>query len=168
MDDLKQVFVGSTNPVKVNAVKEVFANAVGVKVDSGVSDQPMTDEETKEGAMIRARSCLDQGASVGIGLEGGVMPSSVGMLSVNWGALTDQNGNEIYASGARYPLPARVAAEIRQGRELGDIMDSVTGRTDVRKREGAVGVFTDGELTRRELYVHIVRLLAGQYRAISQ
>lgn len=166
-EELKRILVGSTNPAKVDAVKAVFLHADGIKVDSGVSEQPRTDEETKEGALIRARNCLDQGAFIGIGLEGGVMQSSVGLLSVNWGSLVDQNGNEVFASGARYPLPSEIASQIMSGRELGEVIDSVTGRTDVRKREGAVGIFSNGEMTRRQLYVHIVRLLAGQYRAIG-
>lgn len=165
MDDVSPVFVGSTNPAKVDAAKEVFLNASGMKVDSGVSDQPMTDEETKEGALKRARGCIEKGAFLGIGLEGGVMQSTIGLLSVNWGAIVDRNGKEVLASGARYPLPDEIAVEIMQGHELGKVIDRVTGRKDVRKKEGAVGVFTNGEMTRRELYVHLVRILSGQYRS---
>lgn len=55
------VAVGSTNPVKVNAVQEAFRacfpgwmfDVRGIKAASGVSDQPMTDKETRSGAIVR-------------------------------------------------------------------------------------------------------------------
>lgn len=162
------VAVGSTNPAKVRAVQEVFPSVKEMKVASGVSEQPMSDEETRTGAIRRARSCIEQGASIGIGLEGGVMESEVGMLSVNWGTLVDEHGCEVVASGARYPLPEEIAADIRSGKELGDVIDAYTARKDVRKKEGAVGIFTNGMMTRSELYIHIVRLLAGQYEFIKR
>lgn len=163
MANFENVGVGSTNPAKVEAVKEVFPSAREMKVESGVSDQPMSDEETRTGALQRARACVKNGAQVGIGLEGGVMESDEGLLSVNWGALVDENGIEIVASGARYPLPPEIAEALHIGKELGDVIDVFTERKDVRKKEGAVGIFTNGQMTRRELYVHLVRLLSGQY-----
>ncbi|MGH7203614.1 MAG: DUF84 family protein [Candidatus Levyibacteriota bacterium] len=58
------VAVGSENPVKIAAVKEAFEKVFpeqqfqikGVAVQSGVSDQPMNDEESIKGgtsALIR-------------------------------------------------------------------------------------------------------------------
>ncbi|HEU5138557.1 MAG TPA: DUF84 family protein [Bacillales bacterium] len=165
---MENVAVGSFNPAKVGAVREVFKEVLGLEVSSGVSDQPMSDEETRTGALNRAKACVSQGAAVGIGLEGGVMESEAGLLSVNWGALVDENGCEIVAAGARYPLPENIADGIRNGRELGDVIDEYTARRNVRKKEGAVGIFTDGGMTRGELYIHIVRLLAGQYQFIQK
>lgn len=170
MDNI--IAVGSTNPVKVRAVRRVFqrgkVSVQGMEVDSGVSAQPMSDEETRTGAVHRARQCLENGADFGIGIEGGVMESEAGMLSVNWGALIDQEGREVIASGARYPLPEEIADGIRSGKELGELIDTFTARHDVRKKEGAVGIFTNGLMTRNELYVHLVRLLVGQYGYIKQ
>ncbi|HEX7065827.1 MAG TPA: DUF84 family protein [Bacillales bacterium] len=165
---MANVVVGSANPAKVEAVREVYEEVRGVKVPSGVSNQPMSDEETRTGALNRAKACVRKGASFGIGLEGGVMESEAGLLSVNWGALVDGNGREVVAAGARYPLPEEIADGIRAGRELGDLIDRFTARRNVRQKEGAVGIFTDGQMTRRELYVHIVRLLAGQYEFIRK
>ena len=55
--------VASTNPVKLRAVKEGVQAALpdleltidSIHVDSGVSDQPASDEETLTGAENRAR-----------------------------------------------------------------------------------------------------------------
>lgn len=52
---IMKVAVGSENPVKIQAVAEAFEKVwpkkkfevIGTKVPSGVSDQPMSDEESK-------------------------------------------------------------------------------------------------------------------------
>jgi len=59
-----RVVVGSTNPVKVAAVEAVLARCGpgievhGVAVSSGVPDQPWGDDETRAGALARARAAL--------------------------------------------------------------------------------------------------------------
>lgn len=61
------IFVGSTNPVKLNAVIAASSEqwpevkVLGFEVASGVSDQPWGDEETKLGAENRARAALAAG-----------------------------------------------------------------------------------------------------------
>lgn len=53
------VAVGSTNPVKQRAVERVLeefaGSVVAVAVDSGVSEQPSSVEETVAGARNRSR-----------------------------------------------------------------------------------------------------------------
>ncbi len=62
-----KIFVGSLNPVKINAVtlaaSESWPNVevYGLDVPSGISDQPMSDEETRKGAVARARAALRDG-----------------------------------------------------------------------------------------------------------
>ena len=82
------IVVGSTNPVKVNAamsgIEKSFDNAggfncIGLDVTSDVSDQPVGDEETKLGAINRARNAFlaynrkfSEYPEFSIGMEGGV------------------------------------------------------------------------------------------------
>lgn len=55
------ILVGSTNPVKIAAAKESFAqffpeedlHVEGIGVASGIPDQPMSDDETFQGAKNR-------------------------------------------------------------------------------------------------------------------
>ena len=59
-----KINVGSTNQIKVDAVKEKIleydflknAEITGIEVSSEVSDQPKTLEETIQGAMNRAKN----------------------------------------------------------------------------------------------------------------
>lgn len=161
------VGIGSENKAKVTAVQGVFAEAdvkKGFNVDSGVSSQPFSDEETKTGAVNRAQSVtLHFGMDVGIGLEGGVQPMKDGLYLCNWGALADKEGHVFTASGAKILLPSFVASELYDGKELKDVMRSYVDRTGVSQSEGAVGVFTGGIVQRREMYIHILKLLYGQW-----
>lgn len=163
-----KIAVGTTNPAKVEAVKAGFQGIEAVfspvSVPSGVADQPFSDEETIMGAVNRAQSSLaEAGAEIGIGLEGGVTETPAGLFLCNWGALADETGSTIVAGGARILLPEAVANAVRSGSELGIVMAEYTKKLDVSKKEGAIGVFTDGLITRRDMFSHIVKLLAGQY-----
>ena len=58
------------------------AEITSLSVPSGVSAQPFSDEETMQGAINRAKRALEEGAPIGIGLEGGVMKRSTVYLCV--------------------------------------------------------------------------------------
>ncbi|MBM7554922.1 DUF84 family protein [Thalassobacillus pellis] len=163
---MKQIYIGSQNPAKINSVKNVFPDfsVEGVMVESKVSAQPFSDEETMEGAINRARECAKMKKSVfGLGLEGGVMEIEDELYLCNWGALIDTQENLYMASGARIPLPDKIKNELEKGRELGDVMDEYAEKQEIRKREGAIGIFTNAAINREEMFVHIVKLLKGQY-----
>lgn len=163
-----RVAVGSKNPAKVNAVKEAFKvypyEIISIDVDSGVSDQPMSDEETIKGAVNRAIQAAEKAeADIGIGLEGGVQQTPYGLMLCNWGALAVKGMVPIIAGGARIPLPEEVARQLLMGAELGPVMDEYAKKQNVRKNEGAVGIFTNGQISRSEMFTHVMKLLAGQY-----
>jgi len=75
-----KLIVASKNPQKIQALKDLvfeypmFAGAEveGVSVDSGVSDQPKTLEETIKGGMNRARNAFNN-CDFSFGIESGLM-----------------------------------------------------------------------------------------------
>ncbi|MCP8617157.1 DUF84 family protein [Salirhabdus salicampi] len=161
-----KVIVGSQNPTKIQAVEAVFSNdeVKGNPVESKVSSQPFSDEETLEGAINRARECAQSAKdAIGIGLEGGIMEMGGQSYLCNWGALVDREQNVYTAGGARIPLPDEVVAKLEKGKELGEIMDEYEQRVEVRKKEGAIGVFTNEYVNRAEMFEHVVKLLKGQF-----
>ncbi|MCM3125561.1 MULTISPECIES: DUF84 family protein [unclassified Mesobacillus] len=163
-----KVAVGSKNPAKINAVKAAFQGTdyeiVSIDAESGVSDQPMSDEETIRGAVNRAIEAAEKGeAGIGIGLEGGVQQTPYGLMLCNWGALAVKGMEPIIAGGARIPLPDEVAQQLLAGSELGPVMDDYAKKQNVRKNEGAIGIFTNGQIDRSEMFTHVMKLLAGQY-----
>ncbi|WP_100405146.1 DUF84 family protein [Bacillus solitudinis] len=162
--------VGTKNPAKVHSVQEVFIREpytiISVDVPSEVSNQPFSDEETMQGAINRAKASLEivTDAYLGIGLEGGVTETSTGLMLCNWGALTNQSGTVWVAGGAKLPLPHDIEKDLLKGNELGDVMARYMKNKDSRKKEGAVGVLTDGMISRKDMFAHIVRILYGQFR----
>lgn len=81
----------------------------------------------------------------------------------NWGALAARGMEPIVAGGARIPLPEEIAVQLLNGAELGPVMDEYAKKQNVRKNEGAVGIFTNGQINRSEMFAHVMKLLAGQY-----
>lgn len=153
--------MGSKNPVKVEAVEEVFrkywaeCEVGGSEVVSGVGEQPMSEQETMDGARNRAKTCIGE-ADYGVGIEGGVCEIEGKMFECAWACVVDRSGKEGLGGGLYFELPSKIAKQIKAGGELGPIMDEFTGKTNVKQGSGAIGVFTKGELDRKAAYVQIV------------
>jgi inosine/xanthosine triphosphatase len=154
-----KIAVGSTNPVKVEAVRTMAervwpgVEVVPVSVPSGISDMPMSDEEALTGARNRARAARQAaGADLGVGLEGGVHPEPFGLTLHGWVVIVDSNGREGIGGGARLPLPEAIAQRVRDGEELGDVMDDVLNDHNVKQKGGAVGALTAGLVLRQETF----------------
>ncbi|WP_331047920.1 inosine/xanthosine triphosphatase [Gemmatimonas sp.] len=164
LDLFRRVIVGSTNPVKIAAVRAVVtrilpdAEVVGVSVPSGVPDQPIGDVETQAGARQRAQLALVAGAgTLGVGLEGGIVVLPDGaMRSCAWAVVVDANGQEGVGGSLSMPIPDIVAARIRDGQELGYAMDAVARVTGTKHGQGAVGILTAGLVDRQRAYEPMV------------
>ncbi|MFB5189332.1 inosine/xanthosine triphosphatase [Alicyclobacillus fastidiosus] len=154
-----QIAIGSKNPAKIQAVTTAFdlmdidARVEGVDVPSGVSAQPMSNEETMQGAVNRAKRTLLAGEfDYGIGLEGGVQETSYGLMLCNWAAVADRDGLVSVGAGVQIMLPDAVAEEIRGGRELGEVIDEWAGGHDISKGEGTIGILTQGQINRSQMF----------------
>ena len=162
--------VGSTNPVKLQAVREgaatFFANVevVSMSVPSGVSAPPFGDEESIAGATTLARAGLGRqsgaspAADFGVGLEGGVVELREGLFACAWCTVVDRAGELGLACTGRFLLPPQVAELVRGGMELGEADDRVFGRVNSKQSDGAVGILTHGAFTRAQFYAPAVKL----------
>lgn len=156
-----KIIVASQNPVKIEAVKTAFFTILkhnnfeihGINAASGVSDQPLSDSETLQGARQRAMNAKNSGekANYYIGIEGGLQKTDSEYQAFAWIVIT--NG-EICgkAKTGTFVLPARVSELINKGYELGDADDIVFGHTNSKQKNGAVGILTKNTLTRSEYY----------------
>lgn len=158
-----QVTVGSTNPVKVGAARRVFAALFpglavgGVEVPSGVPHQPIGEAETARGAIARAQAALAAtGADWGVGLEGGVAFEGEACWMIQCCAVAHRDGRVHVGRGAQFLLPPVIARGVRDGGEVGPLMDRLTGQVDTKKKTGAIGFLTNGFVVREEMYAHIV------------
>ena len=57
-----------------------------------------------------------------------------------------------WGSSARFEMSEKLMTPLRQGEELAQVMDRLSGEQDVRSRQGAMGVLTAGHLGRAEAY----------------
>lgn len=164
-----KIIIGSKNPAKVLAVKLGFSHynhAIfnAIDVPTGVNNQPFSDEETIKGAINRAFNAMQSGeGDLGIGLEGGIVQTEYGLFLCNWGALVVRDlPHPIIGGGARIPLPTEICEQLLEGKELGPVMESYTKNNNVRTQEGAIGIFTNGQIVRSDMFLHVVKLLVGQ------
>lgn len=156
--------VGSTNPVKIGAVRALLervargAEVTGVSVPSGVPDQPRGDDETIAGAMARARRAREtMDADLGVGIEGGIVEQADGsMRTCAWAAVVARDGRSGVGGSLAMPLPDVVARGVRDGLELGHAMDRLVGQHDTKRGLGAVGILTDGLVDRQRAYEVLV------------
>src|SRR3989304_7071731 len=155
------IFVGSTNPVKVNgttsAVIETWPEAMieGLDVETGVDEQPRSDKETKQGAINRAKAALELGLKLhpelvgevlGVGLEGGVEGDGKEMWNTVWGAVIDRQGYIALSAGSRFLVPEEIAERIRAGGEMGPEIAKFLGEEDltrIKQNEGLIGTITE-------------------------
>jgi len=155
------IAVGSKNPAKIKAakivVKKLFPGAKVLAVDapSKVSSQPKSDEEAIKGATNRAKYAkIQTNADYAIGMEGGVHKIGKKWFECGWIAIIDKNGKWGIGSSGRYEVSKKLAEKIYSGKELGEVIDEITGRENVRNFEGAMGLITNGHLPRSKAYSH--------------
>ena len=157
-----KIGVGSTNPVKVNAVKEIVqkydifegAEVVSVNVPSNVADQPKSIEETVRGAKNRALAAAKDN-DIGIGLESGLIEvpgSKTGMMDCGVCAIFDGVDYAIGISSAFECPPAVMKLVHEEGLDLNQAFfkAGLTENLKVGSAEGAVGLLTKGRVTRLE------------------
>lgn len=155
------IAVGSCNPVKVSAVFAATAaisaftsTITSMKIDSGVSNQPMDRDETIKGALNRAIAAQDFASSqFGIGLESGIerVYQQVYCLS-EYCCIVSSYGIVSFGGGTTIPLPNKVVEMIKLGVELGEIMDILTGMKNTKSNLGATGILTNHLINRQISY----------------
>lgn len=160
---VRQVAVGSGNPVKLAAVHAVLGSLVDVAaiapvvVASGVPDQPVGDDETIRGARTRARAAREAAdADLGVGLEGGIVDGPEGMRTCAWCVVVHRDGREGVGGSLAMPLPEGVASLIRAGEELGHAMDAFAVTRGTKHGKGAVGILTADRIDRQAAYEVLV------------
>ncbi len=162
-----RIIVASTNPVKIESARRGItalfgqAEALGVEVVSGVSDQPFGNEETLRGAINRAQAArsLHPEADFAVGIEGGVEELDDDLLAMAWVVIIDRAGKMGKARSGSFVLPREVTALIKfEGLELGDADDRVFGKSDSKRKNGSVGLLTGDVITRADFYTPAVTL----------
>jgi len=161
---MTKVLVGSKNPVKISSVQNAFekyfnkVEVTGINVDSKVSDQPV-NEETFEGAKNRAFKLIEKnnkdnlGADYFVGIEGGIIQLYKKWFAFGCMCIANREGKTGFGTSAHFELPKGIVDELLNGKELGDVMDKIQNKSNTKQKLGAIGYFTNGVMSRSELYV---------------
>lgn len=165
------VTVGSANPAKHEPVKDVFSyhfdnvKIVGVDVDSGVADQPMSSEEMYVGALNRARKALEMvdNAEYGVGIEGGISKAEYGYYESSLVVIVNKLGEIGVGSSGGLVLPPKVMVKIKQGKTLEQAIDELFGTKKIGRGIGMFGVFTNKFVTRSSGTAHGVAFALSRF-----
>ncbi len=160
-----KIVVASKNPVKINATRLGFESyfaefeLISADVDSGVSNQPMSDEETLKGAHLRSENAknLVSDADFWVGVEGGIQVLGEKWIAFAW--IVIRNSKNIGESRTTsFQLPPSVVELIKQGHELGSANDILFQKENSKQKNGAVGILTNDAVGRTELYKQAIQL----------
>lgn len=152
-----RVFVGSNNPVKVQAARAVAkllfssVQVAPAEVDSGVPQQPKGNE-TIVGAMNRARAALGEG-DYGLGIEAGLFWNEVAGHHFDFQVcvVVDRRGEATVGFGPGFYFPPSIMALVEQGRTVSGAIEDLYGIKDIGRGPGAVGYLTEDRTNRRRI-----------------
>ncbi|EPR66112.1 inosine/xanthosine triphosphatase [Cyclobacterium qasimii] len=163
----KLVIVGSKNPVKIKSTENAFSTLFdesfivqGLNVDSEVSPQPKGDVETYTGAYNRAFASKNAfpEADFWVGIEGGVDNVGEQMVSFAWMVVLNNETTIGKAKTATFFLPEALNKMVSEGMELGEADDKLFNRTNSKESGGAVGILTNGVISRSDYYQQALSL----------
>lgn len=159
-----KIHVGTTNPVKITAVKQaltlyphLFPNATiqGIQVSVPEHGHPKTLLGTIEGAQDRAKQAFSD-CTYSIGIEGGLMEvphTTTGFMEIGVCAIYEGKRHILGISPA-YEWPTKVTEMIVCGEADGSQAFKQLGLTQHEKLGaqpgGIIGVLTHGHMTREE------------------
>ncbi len=162
-----KIVVASKNPVKIQSAlkgfEEMFPEenfeAEGVSIASGVSDQPIGNDETFRGALNRAKGAqaARPNADFWVGIEGGNISENDEMEVMAWIiVLSKEKMGKARTAG--FFLPPRIVALVNEGYELGHADDIVFGVSNSKQTGGSSGLLTGEVMNRLRFYTPAVIL----------
>jgi len=156
-----KINVASINPAKVEAVRETLqdyphlqhAEVSGLAVDSGVSEQPLTLEETMQGAINRAKNAF-KSCDLSFGIESGFFPvnkTNTGFMEISVCAIYDGTTFHFGFSPA-FECPDYVMKHVKAGFDLSQACNKAGLSDDpaIGKQQGIIGILTKGRVTRKD------------------
>jgi len=166
---VKTIALGSDRAAKIMAVRASVAriasidsawaeaNVVARAVTTNIPAMPRNDWQLMQGARERALAVRDSlrsrriEADIYVGLEGGFHSISIESewhtFLRGWAYATDGEKGSFGAAPSISVPPAIVKSVIEGRRELGLVIDEISGGRDVRSRQGAWGLLSRNLIT---------------------
>ncbi len=160
------VIVGSNNEPKRLAVEHAFSRVFpyqeikveSVKAESGVSDHPLSSEESLKGALNRTKYALKlrPGAEYYVGIEGGLLQSGGRVWEIGFVAIENNQGEIFTGISAGLELKGKLLNAILNGQELNEALLDYHGHRDAGKANGYYGLTTNNLVTRMDAYIDAI------------
>ena len=165
-----RIAIGSRNKAKVSAVQDAFLilkqtfsaeftkapHFMETDTKTSIPDMPLSQNELMQGALERALFTYKQFETLdfALGLEGGVYGDELQKAVFLQSWVYAFNGSHGYfGSSAAIPLPNKIAnALYNEKRELNEVIDTFSGKKDVRSNEGTFGILTQNMITRSQSF----------------
>jgi len=150
------IVVGSTSPVKIAATQQAFAEYFNdftmkaLRLPSNVNPYPMSDDETLQGALNRAKAALEleSNADYAVGIEGGLQRLREWTIVKHIAVVLHANEVGIGTS-AGYACPPEILRQIAPTSDSSrKNIDAFFGKQEILSKEGPEGVLTSLKLTR--------------------
>jgi inosine/xanthosine triphosphatase len=150
----KSIYVASLNKNKVRAVQEVFPSyqVKGVACRSGVREQPLSLEETIEGAVFRAKSVFGD-CEYSAGIEDGIaLVPQTWSGYMNFCCCAVYDGKRIYLGlGPAFEYPPQCTKRVvEEGITVSEAFAPLTNKPDIGYEEGIIGWLTKGRINRKD------------------
>ena len=153
-----KVAAGTKNPAKLRGIEAAFRKFFGnvevipFEVDSGVPPQPF-NEDTIRGAINRAKKAFRDGFSFSVGVEAGLFKNDFALSGyIDFQVACVFNGEKFTIGfGPGFEYPKVVVEEALKGKEVGKVMERITGIRDLGKKFGAIGYLTNKVIKRENL-----------------
>jgi inosine/xanthosine triphosphatase len=167
---VKTIALGSDRAAKIMAVRAAVARIASIdpswadatvvarRVEVSVPAMPLTDWQLMQGARERAFGARDSlqsrrlDADIYVGLEGGFHSISIEgewhTFLRGWAYATDGERGT-FGGAPSISVPQDIVKNVVEGRrELGVVIDEVTGGRDIRSKQGAWGILSRDLVTR--------------------
>lgn len=134
-----KIAIGSKNPAKIAATRQAFGAAwpdeeleiVAMTVPSGVSDQPLTTDETIKGAVNRAKTVkVSLRPDFAVGIEAGLSKIGEKWFVDGWVAVIDSSGRVGLGGSPSMEAAPKVMKLIKSGHEMRLALDEALGQSD--------------------------------------
>ena len=161
-----KILVGSLNKAKIMGVEGAFkryfddVSVKPIKVDSGVSPQPMTLDEVIKGSRTRAikATYTEEDWMYSVGIEAGMYKAGEIWVDVQVAYIVRKDGIESMGLSPAFPVPRNFVEKLLKCEymELEDIINEYYGREKIGEEEGFIGLLTRNIVDRRCLTYYAV------------
>jgi inosine/xanthosine triphosphatase len=156
-----KIFVGSLNPVKIEAVRKAFdhyfvnSEIYEFEVSSRVAKQPIGDEiflgaENRNKALLGLNATSNLNADYFVSIESGIIELRHRWFNIDCACIMNKEQKITYGLSPAYCLDDNITKNLLQGKELGPLIDSLYGTNNIKQNGGAISLFSKGKTSRLE------------------